>query len=139
MAAQKLPTIDPNQLELFREFLKLQSDEIGLKKQQFELSSQEQRDGHEYAKLALNAQATDRNGVREHQGKQSNKAYLFIGFLVLIFLVFCGFCIHSGKEDIVKEMGQTLVMIVGSGAGGYAICLGRMKKSEKQDDGSSAD
>ena len=139
MAAQKLPVIDPNQLELFREFLKLQSDEIGLKKQQFELSSQEQRDGHEYAKLALTAQAADRSGVREHHGKQSNKAYLFIGFLVFVFLIFCGFCIHSGKEDFVKEIGQTLVMIVGSGAGGYAICLGRMKKAEKQDEDGAAD
>jgi hypothetical protein len=127
--------VDPAQMELFKEFMKLQSEELGLKRQEFDLSLQQQKDAHEMSKLSLGTQERDRLDSRKHHSRGCSKAYMFIGLLALLFLVFIGFCIHEGKEALVRELGQTVVMVVGGGAGGYVLCVSRMsKQSSKQDD-----
>jgi hypothetical protein len=46
---QKLPIIDERQLELFKEWVSVQKDEIGLKRKQLDVEESQVKLGHEYA------------------------------------------------------------------------------------------
>jgi hypothetical protein len=117
---------DVNQLELFKEFLKLQGDEISLKKQRFEIDRQEQSNSHEIAKLSIDAQIRDRQAQRVYKSKSATKTYFFIATIIVLFLAFAVFALYEGKESVVKEIVNTVVIAVGGVAGGYAFCLRKM-------------
>ncbi len=115
--------LDQNQLELFKEFLKLQADEISLKRQQFEIDLQQHKDSHEIAKLSIDAQLRDRQSERVFKSKYSTKTYIFVGALVILFLCFGGYALYLGKEGVVKQIVETVVIAIGGVASGYAYCL----------------
>lgn len=123
VALQNAAPPDVKQLELFREFLKLQADEISLKRQRFEIDLQEQKNTHEISKLSIDAQLRDRQAERIYKSKTSTKTFIFIVVMVVLFLCFSGYALFIGKEGIVKQMGETVVLVVGGVASGYAYCL----------------
>ena len=104
----------------------MQGDEISLKKQRFEIDRQEQSNSHEIAKLSIDAQIRDRQAQRVYKSKSATKTYFFIATIIVLFLAFAVFALYEGKESVVKEIVNTVVIAVGGVAGGYAFCLRKM-------------
>src|SRR5881397_151155 len=116
---EKSNVIDPNQIELFKEFLKVQAEEIELKRQGFEIEIQSNKDSHEYAKLALQAQVRDREAERLHRYSHGTRTYWFIGGVIILLLLFAGFALYIDKEAVVKQLGEMIVVVLGAASGGY--------------------
>jgi len=51
-------------IELFKEWVSVQKDEIGLKRKQLDVEESQVKLGHEYALKALEAQSRDRDSQR---------------------------------------------------------------------------
>jgi hypothetical protein len=131
-----VPVVDPNQLELFKELISVQKEELGLRRQEHELSIQAQKDGHDYAKISLDAQVKDREGGRRHRQKVFVYTLCFIGFIVLVLLIFSAFAISAGKEAFVLEIAKLILAFVmgAMGGGGAGFVYGRRKSSEVETD-----
>jgi len=84
---------------------------------------EEQKNTHEISKLSIDAQLRDRQAERVYKSKTSTKTFIFIVVMVILFLCFSGYALFIGKEGIVKQMGETIVLVVGGVASGYAYCL----------------
>ena len=114
---QSVSGTDPS---IVRDFLEVAKQEILVRQQELELQKQEKSDAHEYAKLALHAQAVDRTDVRRHQ--QTARRDKLIGglFAMLILGAFIIALLYMGHErlafEIVKDLGLVAVGIFGGAA-----------------------
>jgi hypothetical protein len=105
-----------------------QAQDIQIRREQVEAQKQQAADAHEYAKLALNAQAEDRKDARQH-GRWLYKYRLMglmgISTLIAIFVVLA-LCLN--KDQIALEVIKNVATIVVSAGGGYAIGVGQGRK-----------
>ena len=74
------------QIELFRQFIQVQGDELEVRREEMGLSRQQQADGHEYAKLMLKAQAEELRHNRQSFYDDRKKQYALFGgiFICLV-------------------------------------------------------
>jgi hypothetical protein len=114
---QKLPSIDERQLELFKEWVSVQKDEIGLKRKQLDVEESQVKLGHEYALKALEAQSRDRDSQRLFRRKVMAWSLWFGVFLVVLLAAFSSYALSLGKIEMVRDM---MLQIFGTGGLGAA-------------------
>jgi|HubBroStandDraft_6_1064221.scaffolds.fasta_scaffold880500_1 hypothetical protein len=114
---QKLPIIDERQLELFKEWVSVQKDEIGLKRKQLDVEESQVKLGHEYALKALEAQSRDRDSQRLFRRKVMAWSLWFGVFLVVLLAAFSSYALSLGKIEMVRDM---MLQIFGTGGLGAA-------------------
>jgi hypothetical protein len=114
---QKLPIIDERQLELFKEWVSVQKDEIGLKRKQLDVEESQVKLGHEYALKALEAQSRDRDSQRLLRRKVMAWSLWFGVFLVVLLAAFSSYALSLGKIEMVRDM---MLQIFGTGGLGAA-------------------
>jgi hypothetical protein len=121
----ELPLIDERQLELFKQFVSVQQNQIDLKAKEIALREKELtvEDGnfqrsHEYAIKALDAQSRDRDAKRVLSKTVIKWSFLFGGALVVLFAIFSGFALYLGKIEMVKDI---VLQVFGTGGIGAAM------------------
>jgi hypothetical protein len=121
---RKLPIVDDRQLELFKEWVAVQKDEIGLKAKELalrekQLASEESQVklGHEYALKALEAQSRDRDAERVLR-RQIMLCSWWLGVLLVILLAgFSSYALSLGKIEMVRDI---MLQVFGTGGLGAA-------------------
>jgi hypothetical protein len=122
---RQLPIIDERQLELFKQFVSVQKDELDLKAKELVLREKElvveegslQRN-HDYALKALEAQTKDRDADRGFRQKAIFWSFMFGGFLTVLLAAFCSYALYLGKIDMVRDI---MLQIFGTGGLGAAL------------------
>ena len=109
---RQLPVVDERQLELFKEFIAVQREELDLRTKQLGLREKEIGTEHEYALKALDAQSRDRESDREFRRKAVLWSFRFGGVLVLLLAAFCAYALWLNKLEMVKDI---LLQIFGTG------------------------
>jgi hypothetical protein len=123
--SRQLPVIDERQLELFKQFVAIQKEELDLRGKQLGVREKEiavedsnlQRE-HEYALKALDAQSRDREADRQFRRKAILWSFRFGVLLVILLGLFCAYALYLGKLDMVKDI---TLQIFGTGGIGAAM------------------
>lgn len=77
--------IDPT---LLKQFLIVAEREAEARLEEINVEKQGRADAHEYAKLALNAQADDRKDLRSHSKSERRDRMYFAGLMMLALVAF---------------------------------------------------
>jgi hypothetical protein len=111
------PKSDP---ALIQKFIDLQQKEMELRSSELILKKQQDDNSFEYAKLALDAQAKDRESERNNAKTINKHRYYFASFIIGgLFLLFI-YALYLGKDAIVTEIIDSIVKVGIGGIGGYA-------------------
>ena len=119
---------------IVRDFLDIARQEIQIRQQELELQKQEKSDAHEYAKLALAEQVSDRKDTRQH--RQTARRDKMIGGLVAMVVLasFIIILLYMGYERIAFEIVKVLGLLAVGAFGGAAYQRSRKKDPDKDDD-----
>ncbi|SFD63564.1 hypothetical protein SAMN05518672_102722 [Chitinophaga sp. CF118] len=113
--------------EIVRDFFTYQSQEFELKKQESVSRDKELDRAHEISLRTMDVQKELLLKAPEHSFKHK---CLFLTFILIVLMIIASvfiYCIYSGNKEVAMRIIETIVIIVGSGGGGYAI--GKGKKS----------
>jgi|GEM_PF-5611007 len=112
---------DPTVGQRIDQFLQNQGRELDLRSQELELQKINVRQEHDYAREALAAQERVMLEQLRAQRRQNTDLYWLIGICALIGSAILGLALWTNKDQIALEIIKDLAMILGGGAGGYAI------------------
>ncbi|AXT46334.1 MULTISPECIES: hypothetical protein [Chromobacterium] len=99
--------------------LEVQAADLGVRRQELEVRSQELLHNKEYAVSLLEAQERDRENERKHQqeiAKQRSGGSLVV---FLLILVFAAVALYLNKDEVVKDIVKIVIPAVFAGLGGY--------------------
>ena len=114
-------------------FLELQKEELQVRKQELDLNRQQEANQKEVAKASISAQLSDRNSHREHIERKT-RLQLTGGIIILsVVLLFLGYALHAGKEDVVIKSLEIAAIFFSGFAGGYGFKATRQAKEPKSD------
>ena len=111
---------------MLRQFVENQTKELEIKALEIEAKKQEDNHAYEYALKAVDAEAVDRENSRNVWVKSRRDSYFFAGCIIVIVLLFLGFCLWIGKDAVAMEMIRLFAAFATGGLGGFAV--GRYKK-----------
>jgi len=123
-APAQLPLVDDRQLELFKQFVSVQKDQIDLKAKEIALNEKQlafeesalQRN-HEYALKALEAQTQDREADRLIKKRVITWSFSSLALVLILLAAFCLYALSQGKLEMVKDI---MLQIFGTGGLGAA-------------------
>lgn len=124
--------VPAEQLQLFRDYVRVQGEEMNLRHKQLDLESQNQRDGFSFARESLAAQLQDRQRDRDHAKHTIWWTLVFSVTVLVVILIFAGFCLFIGKEQFVVEAMK--VLLYGSGGGGVGYSLAKRQQRQQGND-----
>lgn len=134
---RSLPVIDERQLELFKQFIAIQKEEIDLKGKQLVVREKEIGTEHEYALKALDAQVRDLEADRQFRRKAIAWSFQFGVLLVLLLAIFCGYALWLNKLELVKDI---MLQIFGTGGlAGLAFFAARSFYKGRKSPGDESD
>lgn len=120
-----LPLVDERQLELFKQFVSIQKDQIDLRGKEIALREKElavdERSlerNHDYALKSLDAQSKDRDAERTLRKKVISLYFIFGALVVVLLTGFCLYALSLGKIDMVRDL-----MLQIFGTGGIAAAM----------------
>jgi hypothetical protein len=105
---------------IIREFFELQAREIEVRQDEINLQKLERGNAHEYAKLALDAQAKDRQDARNHGKTERRDRLIFAGIIVLVLVAFVIIAIQLNQVDLAKELVKNVALLAGGALAGYS-------------------
>ena len=128
---------------MVEQILRQTGDQIEIRKRELELQEKNSDHEHEYLTAALAAQAEDLKHQRKHEGSQQLTRYVFSGLVIVVLLIFLGFCLYAGKDQFAQEFAKLVLYGGGGSVGGYWYGRARSDKSkatpgETGDDDNSA-
>ena len=112
--------IPREQLELLRQFVKVQGDELEIRRKELDVSHQQQTDAHEYSKLVLTAQAEELRHGRESFYEDRKKQYILFGGVGVVLATIILVAFFMGKSDAAMELIKLCAIIGGPSLGAYA-------------------
>ena len=112
---------DPSVGQRIDQFLQNQGRELDLRSQELELQKISVHQEHDYARESLAAQERIMLEQLRAQRRHNTDLYWFIGICALIGAIILGLAIWMNKDQIALEIIKDLAMILGGGAGGYAL------------------
>jgi hypothetical protein len=118
--------------EMLSNFFIKQTQDYELKKQENEAREKELDRAHEISLRTLEIQKELMMQAPNHSFKHKR---LFIRFFLAILLIIAAvfiYCIYSGNKDVAVRIIETIVLILGSGSGGYAIAKGKKNKPKDE-------
>ena len=138
---RQLPLVDERQLELFKQFVAIQKDEIDLKSKELvlrekELAVEEKslERNHDYALKALEAQSKDRDAQRILRQKAISWSFFFGGFLISLLAAFSTYALSLGKIEMVKDIMLQIFGTGGLAAGVFFAARSLYKTPNRSDD-----
>jgi len=125
---------DPNQLDLFRDFIAVQKEEIDLRRDQLQQRAEELKLHHELSLQALHTQSNDRKDDRKYRQTKWIGGLIFSLLVIGFLLAFACFAIVYEAKELVLEMTKILLGFAAGGLGGYAIGYQRAKSKSADGD-----
>ncbi len=116
---------------LIKEFFQLQEREIEVRQEEINLQKLERGNAHEYAKLALDAQAADRKDSRNHGKSERRDRLVFAGIVILILVSFVILAIYMNQVELAKELIKNVALLAAGALAGYSY--GSRKKEKPSD------
>ena len=128
----------PKQLEfdIVRDVIEVQRRELDLRSQELVLRKDEQAQTHDLSIKSISTQATDRREARAHQIRVQRDRMVYSVIVLIVLLLFGGFALWSGRDQIVLEALKVVGLLVGGAGAGYAFGY---KKGRKQQDSAEPD
>lgn len=123
----------PLDAQTIREFIKIQQQQAHNEAKELEIKSKEVDNSYKFAMKSLELQA-EYHKSRPGEARKSLKT--FANYLIVsgvIFLVFCGFCIHYNQTEFLFKFLQGLAYIVTTIVG-YFIGKKQSSKAGKNND-----
>jgi hypothetical protein len=114
--------------EIVHQLLQNQTEELLLRKEELQVEKQKLSGSLDYAKLSLQAQADDRKHARENNRVVQRYKYFFFALVSCVLVSLLFYALHLDKEQIAKEIIQTVATVLISGGGGYFIGKNQGKK-----------
>ena len=121
------PTIDNN---LIQQFIENQIAEGKNRKEALELKKQQLVLSHQYALQLLETQKQDLANQRTYNQKALSKNIILIFGILILLLLFGGFCLCIGKDEILKEIFKMLMVALPTALGGYFYGYNKGKKTQ---------
>ena len=116
---------------LLNRFIENQTLELQIRKGEQEIRQKELSFNYEFSNKALDAEASDREKVRDHDRKKT-QYYLWFGIAVIFALtVFMMTALLKDKDAIAKEILDTMIKLSIGGVGGFAWARNSLKKEEE--------
>jgi hypothetical protein len=115
-----------------REFLEIAKRDIEIRQQEIDLQRQEKANSHEYSKLALDAQVTDRQDDRKDKrsARLEKMGFALAGSILLAALLVTS--MYMGHEQIALEGMKGLGLVLIAGYGGYQYAARKFSKSDSE-------
>ena len=118
--------------ELIRQFVENQRMESELRKEDIELKKQQLSLSHQYALQLLQAQKEDLADQRKYAQKAISKNIIVVFGLLIILLLFGGYCVWIGKDELLKEIFKMLIVALPTAIGGYFYGYNRGKNKQRE-------
>lgn len=107
--------------EVIKSFFDLQKDEIQVRKQELDLSTQQETNQKAIAEASIKAQLTDRDSQRSHVERKTKLQFIGGTVLLSVILAFLGFALHLGKEAVVLKALEISGIFIAGFVGGYGF------------------
>lgn len=132
MAVPSKPNTPSLDNELLKQFVDNQRVELELRKESLQLQKTQLTFSHEYAMKALEAQKEDLIDQRKNEQKSYSKNIWIILSVIILFLLFGGYCLWIDKDEIIKELIKFLMYSAPFSVGGYffGYSKGKSKKTD---------
>jgi hypothetical protein len=118
---QQNPSDISSSPELISRFLDLQQQEIELRREDQEIHIKKQEHDNNLAEASISAQLKDRESERVHLEHKTKLIFIGSFFILLIILIFFGYAIFVGKEDIVIKIAEIIGIFIAGFIGGYGF------------------
>jgi cation transport ATPase len=137
----QLPLVDDRQLELFKQFVSVQKDQIDLKTKEIALNEKQlafeesslQRN-HEYALKALEAQTEDREAERQVKKRVITWSFSSLALVLILLAAFCFYALSQGKLEMVKDIMMQIFGTGGLGAAAFFVARSVYKTPKAQEE-----
>lgn len=120
-------------IEIAEQFIKLQYEEIAIKKAEIELKKQQDQNNYEFSKESLKYQAEDLKDLRSYLTRKDKKGFWIFVMILLLFFSVIFVALFLNKDQLIGEILKTIAWIFGGGATGYAIGRNKQQKNSAQD------
>ena len=117
---------------LIREFFQLQEREIEVRQEEINLQKLERGNAHEYAKLALDAQAVDRKDSRNHGKSERRDRLIFAGIVILILVGFVITAVYLNQVELAKELVKNVALLAAGALAGYSYRSSKSKEKSPE-------
>ncbi len=118
--------------QVIQKVLHIAEREAEARIQEIDLEKQVRADAHEYAKLALTAQAEDIKDDRSHRRSERRDKMYFSAVVVIVLSAFLIVLIYLGQVELAKQIASYIGVSIASIYGGYSY--GLRKTKEKKDE-----
>lgn len=117
-----------NNIGIITTFLENQKQELANQAQDIELRKLNEKNAHDYACRALNAQKEDRKEQREQGSKVFKYLFWLFILILLLFSSFVGAALYLDKTAMLTEVFKAIIYILPSFFGAYFFGYNRGKK-----------
>lgn len=118
--------------EVVKQFVENQRVEGELRKAELELRKKQLEYSHQYALRSLDVQKEDFADQRKYSQKVISKNILVILGSLILLLVFGGYCLWLGKDEILKEIFKAIIVALPTAFGGYYYGYSKGKSKDEE-------
>lgn len=123
-----------DQINLINKILDTQNREINLREQEIAFKKQQIDNNLTFSTNSIEKQLQDRQQQRTHEQIGQKNSYIFLGVVILLFLLFISWALHLNKDIIAMEIIKALGFFIAGATSGYSY--GKVKeltnKTEQQ-------
>jgi hypothetical protein len=118
--------------EVIKQFVENQRVEGELRKAELELRQKQLDYSHQYALRLLDVQKEDLADQRKYSQKAISKNILVILGILIVLLLFGGYCLWLGKDEILKEVFKAIMVALPTAVGGYYYGYSKGKNKDEE-------
>lgn len=107
-----------------------QAKEFELRAEELALKKQEDNNGFEFGKIALDAKMDDRGQCRNHERKKTRDRYFFSGFVILVLSTAIITALLAGYKDVAMEILKAVIYLSAGALGGWGVSKKKMPTPE---------
>ena len=118
--------------EIAEQFVHNQTKELELKIEELTLKKQEDSNGFEFGKIALEAKTQDRKECREHERAKGKDKYVFLGVVAFVVTIIIISAMITDNSEIAKDIIKAVVFVTAGAIGGFGMA--KKKNVTPEDD-----
>lgn len=106
---------------LIERLLAVQERELVLRNQELEVTKQDNKNVHEYAIAALQANTNERESERKYNSTREKYRYFFGSLTIFLLVILFCVALFLNKDQIVIEIIKAILFVSSGAIGGYAL------------------
>lgn len=108
-------------VETVQQLVENQTKELEAKTLELQLKQQEDGNGFEFGKIALEAKTQDRRECREHERLKGKDRYIFSGAVTVVLAGIIITAMLTNNTDIAKEIIKAVIYVTAGAMGGWGL------------------